>query len=177
MDIEKLRRKPRKKLTHEELMVLFKESEEELNKEKEKNEKLAKFIAPSDVYQEDLRRIADTPHGDIHANHKDEDWYVYFLSLSPNELAKVISRRIPRNTQLYYTLLAVDEGAETAQEIRDKYGEYISSAVWGYLVKERYLDKSGVAAKTKYSITSEGREFMEQLNEEVIDTRIMKNER
>lgn len=148
---------------------------------KAENELLKKHVDPLDLYGDKIKGMVDKSFREIMSEGNGQDWYNYFMGLSLNDLVELLSdgavtakssgkrsKRIPKDTQKYYVLLAISEGAGLAQEIKAKYGDFITSkTLWGELAKDGYLEKEGEKRNTTYSLNAKGQELLEELGKTV----------
>ncbi|MFH1790091.1 MAG: hypothetical protein ABH832_03430 [bacterium] len=142
------------------------------------NELLRQHVDPVDIYGDKIREMTGSSFREIMAEGAGTDWYNYFMGLTLNDMMEILGetakkakekamkgKRIPRDTQMHYALLAVSEGAHTAKEIKEKYGQFINSPVWSELAKDGYLKKEGAKTKATYAMTAKGEKYMGELAE------------
>ena len=157
------------------LAAIQEEREKLLQQLKELEDKEKKFESE---WEEKLVGYCEKTVEDVIAKNRDSEWCNdYFLNLTLGEIANAINpppskgkkakgtrgKRIPLNVQKYYTLLAIQEGADKAKDIKAKYGEFINGAPWTGLAKEKHLIQEGEKAAATYSMSDTGIEFLEKL--------------
>ena len=154
---------------------------EELQKQlealKAENDALKKHVDLDVLYGDKIKEMAGKSFREIMSEGNGQDWYNYLMDQSLNDLVDLIGskgkesvkrgKRIPRDTQRYYALLAISEGAGLAKEIKAKYGDHINGPVWGDMVKEGYLEKEGDRPNVTYSLNAKGQEYLEELGKTV----------
>ena len=132
-------------------------------------------------YVEYIKDNSEKSIREICSENKGNEFYNdYFMPLTLAQIVEILKpgkkakkaatgtrgTRIPKNVQQYYTLLAVEEGAIRAKDIKGKYGDFIKSPMWITLAKDGLLEQHGEKPLTSYTISGTGNALLDELKED-----------